>query len=406
MLAPSRRLDPSGYYARLGVDPAATQGAITHAFRRKALVLHPDVPKTGDKDAFVAIRAAYDVLSNTERRRAYDEASEAAARPAPPPPYNATHGAHDFRPQVADAPWLDDDAVDIGPGFTPKPAEAPPERERGPGAAVLIGGGVAIVLCVGVVQAVTHLRTPPPTRTAGITPNAPPVAPQTAAAQRAALYGPPPRQLTGVPNYYVVPAAVPTVLWRQDKDHDQLIPSGPLPSFSSVQALRLNRQTGLVEVRVDDTSTGFIEARSLAPGDVLAARRAYCSYNAGPVPYDGEVLIRATQGEARQGGGRLRIENRGVQPTVVKLRDPVGTVAMSVFLAPNGASDVTGVPAGPLRADFAIGELWSRACNTFAAGMRAYRMSASIASSRGGTLVLPPGEGASTEISDEAFEQD
>jgi hypothetical protein len=405
MLPPSRRLDPQGHYAQLGVEPAATQEAITHAFRRMALILHPDVPKTGDKEAFVAVRAAYDLLSNPDRRRAYDAAAQAAAhsaaksadRPAPQPASTTTHGAHDFRPYVADAPWLDDDGPDIGPGFTPKPSAAPAERSRLPGVAILAGGGIAAVLCVGVVQAVLHLRAPVTAPTAAIPPTAPPVAPQTAAAQRAALYGPQPTSLVGTPNYYVVPAAGPTILWRQEKDRDRLSQVRQLPPFSSVQALRLDRQKGLMEVRIEDATTGFIDARNLAPGDEASARRAYCSYNAGPVPYDGEVLDRRAQGS-----GTLHIENRAVQPAVVKLRDATGALAMSVFLAPTGSSDVAGLPDGPLRADVAIGELWSRGCNSFAAGMRAHRMTRPIPIKGGTTLVLPPDE--ATDISDQAFE--
>ncbi|MDR3664580.1 MAG: hypothetical protein P4L86_30050, partial [Mycobacterium sp.] len=140
------------------------------------------------------------------------------------------------------------------------------------------------------------------------------------------------------------------------------------------------------------------ESRHLAPGDAAAARRAYCSYNSGPVPYDGEVLERRGQGS-----GTLRIENRALQPAVVKLRDAKGSVAEAVFLGPNGSLDLSDAPSGPFQADYAIGELWSRACNTFAAGMRAQRLN-DLLILQGETLVLPTDGTAAADISDRAFE--
>ncbi|MGC8470193.1 MAG: DnaJ domain-containing protein, partial [Acetobacteraceae bacterium] len=56
--------------------------AIGAAYRRRARVLHPDIPNTGSTEAFLALRAAYEILSDPDRRRAYDR----AARPTPDPP--------------------------------------------------------------------------------------------------------------------------------------------------------------------------------------------------------------------------------------------------------------------------------------------------------------------------------
>ncbi len=64
--------DPAGYYARLEVDPTASQEAIAAAFRRKAREVHPDVAGTGNTDAFMRMKASYDVLSDAGRRAAYD----------------------------------------------------------------------------------------------------------------------------------------------------------------------------------------------------------------------------------------------------------------------------------------------------------------------------------------------
>ena len=79
--------DPDGHYARLGLAPSASPAAIVAAWRRQARRLHPDVPDTGDADAFLALKTAYDVLHDPARRAAYDEAaSMPAAPPRPGPP--------------------------------------------------------------------------------------------------------------------------------------------------------------------------------------------------------------------------------------------------------------------------------------------------------------------------------
>src|SRR5215467_3603566 len=65
------RDDPAGHYAALGVDQAATPEAIVAAFRRKARLLHPDVPGTGDAAAFIRVKEAYEVLGDATRRMAY-----------------------------------------------------------------------------------------------------------------------------------------------------------------------------------------------------------------------------------------------------------------------------------------------------------------------------------------------
>ena len=53
-------------YARLGVEKGASDGDIKRAYRRLALVNHPD--KGGDADAFKEIAEAYAVLSDAEKR--------------------------------------------------------------------------------------------------------------------------------------------------------------------------------------------------------------------------------------------------------------------------------------------------------------------------------------------------
>jgi len=63
------------YYAVLGVASDATAKDITKAYRRLARENHPDA-KPGDaaaEERFKEISAAYEVLSDEDKRREYDE---------------------------------------------------------------------------------------------------------------------------------------------------------------------------------------------------------------------------------------------------------------------------------------------------------------------------------------------
>ena len=75
--------DHLGYYEALGLGPAgseATAEEVKRAFRRAALRWHPD-KHHGQRDEaavrrarekYASLRAAYEVLRDPERRRAYD----------------------------------------------------------------------------------------------------------------------------------------------------------------------------------------------------------------------------------------------------------------------------------------------------------------------------------------------
>lgn len=68
---------PTDPYVSLGVERSATPAQIRSAYRRLARKYHPDV-NPGNKGAearFREISAAYEVLSDPEKRRAYDESA-------------------------------------------------------------------------------------------------------------------------------------------------------------------------------------------------------------------------------------------------------------------------------------------------------------------------------------------
>src|SRR5438045_8533344 len=78
------------YYETLGVSKTASEDEIKSAFRKLARKYHPDVAK--DKKAaeenFKRINEAYEVLSDPEKRRKYDQLGENWNQPGgfqPPP---------------------------------------------------------------------------------------------------------------------------------------------------------------------------------------------------------------------------------------------------------------------------------------------------------------------------------
>src|SRR5690349_16282363 len=75
--------EPATFYALLGVPRGASAQAIVHAFRRAARSSHPDA-QPGDPGAaarFRMLATAYGILSDPERRAAYDRTLD--RRPPP-----------------------------------------------------------------------------------------------------------------------------------------------------------------------------------------------------------------------------------------------------------------------------------------------------------------------------------
>jgi len=61
-------------YQQLNIDPTATDSEIKTAYRKLAQKNHPD--KGGDQEEFQAIQEAYEILSDPDRRKRYDETGE------------------------------------------------------------------------------------------------------------------------------------------------------------------------------------------------------------------------------------------------------------------------------------------------------------------------------------------
>jgi DnaJ-class molecular chaperone len=61
-------------YAALGLGSAASLADIKKAFRQKASALHPDKNTAPDApQRYRAVQEAYDILSDADKRQAYDD---------------------------------------------------------------------------------------------------------------------------------------------------------------------------------------------------------------------------------------------------------------------------------------------------------------------------------------------
>ncbi|HET6631225.1 MAG TPA: DnaJ C-terminal domain-containing protein [Rhodanobacteraceae bacterium] len=95
------------YYDILGVKPEADAAAIKSAYRKLARKYHPDVSKeAGAEDKFKSVNEAYEVLKDTEKRRAYDQVRAGGYRGGdafrPPPDWSQEFDFGSGRGQPAD----------------------------------------------------------------------------------------------------------------------------------------------------------------------------------------------------------------------------------------------------------------------------------------------------------------
>ena len=73
------------HYSTLGLSSAATLADVKKAFRQKASFYHPDRNAAEDAAArFRAVQEAYDVLSDADRRQAYDDNRRRSLLDSPP----------------------------------------------------------------------------------------------------------------------------------------------------------------------------------------------------------------------------------------------------------------------------------------------------------------------------------
>jgi len=352
-------MDPEGYYARLGVAPTASHAAIAAAFRRRARVLHPDVPGTGNAEAFIRLHKAYEVLGDEAARARYDRQARSGI---PRTDIDTTPGG-----ERRDEPPPVPDAYDLPP--MPDLPDLPVQERtlrRG------VVAGLAVLAAVSVGELGLHVARMIESAPAGFEAvvargAAPPTVGAPAPSSAPAGDGPPAAVPAGVPTHYVLPSGGPAPLWRYDEAQQRYLGAAHLPPFTGVAVLNTPPRDGMVEVQVTD-GRGFVDAARLTPGDARAARRAFCGYNAGPPLVPGEVILRHGTGDAA-----LAIDNGSGDTLVVSLRAPDGAAALRVAASP-GATTVNGLPAGSYAVDYVSGTLWSRACGAFVAGQRAWRL--------------------------------
>jgi curved DNA-binding protein CbpA len=75
-------MEPKNYYKILRVSPGAGHGEIREAYRKLALVYHPDLIKTSNsQQVMTQLNEAYEVLGDPKKRAIYDAGRSSATGP-------------------------------------------------------------------------------------------------------------------------------------------------------------------------------------------------------------------------------------------------------------------------------------------------------------------------------------
>lgn len=323
--------DVNGLYAILGLDPCASQEAIGAAFRRKAKELHPDVAGTGNAHAFISLRRAYDTLSDPIARTAYARVSQQASKQpaqhghATAGPPNANRNAKAWFLafaiilvlSVSSATWLERSRAnaDLRANRLPNVQASPPSKQ------------------VDDLSAQTK-RTQPDIGGLSIV---------SAASPKLQMY-------------YALAAGSPISVWHKTPQGGYL-QNGFIEPFTNVELLRSFPADHLAEVRFADGSSGYMDPRSIGPGDAMAAKEAYCLYKPGRPLNNQKILSRTGSGPYK-----ITIENQGSQPAIVVMRSALGRSAITLLINAYNVAYVDQFSSGLYRPEFRFGDNWSQKC--------------------------------------------
>lgn len=107
------------YYIVLGVSRTESSAGIREAFRKLAKKYHPDLGGPESTDTFQEIARAYEILSDPEQRKTYDQTLSGSERLLRAEPLKTAHRQHTYRaePLVPEPMSIIHDFQTIRPSF-------------------------------------------------------------------------------------------------------------------------------------------------------------------------------------------------------------------------------------------------------------------------------------------------